>query len=333
MPEIMLSDRTFSGFYLREMEGRLHNTRAHGVDGRGFNRLENTLVYEYMIDSPSVESGERRYVLPFTNHDNGAPKNDVDHYKGLLGESLMRIIITEFMRRNHDLLGIREFAFAKGNFHPDKSDTTFLRNNEYSARHLDRYNIEVLDLARNEACAEYDGVMLYNTDRGMQDGVLVCEAKTGKVSCLGSAGSHEGRSKIKARFIDPMHSLFPEKQLDVLLMATPERLYQDRKLRIPRDNIRELSSFFEDNSIGLILSEYNVSSRLMNTVAKEIVCLKRALFLQGKRVDELRGECEDSWWLRTDGFLRLMHGRRVEAVFHNTSGDEWRQVYSKGEHP
>ena len=322
--------RTFAPYYLREYGKQLYLPRTHGVKTKGFSRLEETLVYEFSIVSPSVKDGERKYLLPFTRFDAKSPERISKHYQGLIGESVLRITITELLRRQSVALGIKEFSFSKGNFNPLLPETYALENHDYRMRHLTRYNVAVENLTRR-TLAEYDGLIHYTPSANLPEGVLICESKTGYLDTLRGANRKEGRENIHQRIIKPLHSLFPEQQKDLLLMAHPAYIFSSQKERIVNKNIASLSSFLTDQDIGLLVFTFPISSADIRSVANEIAALRKGFFPEGVPVEESLPEFPDQAYILSDDILRLIKGRRVEMMLQRLDGKNWVTVYSNEE--
>jgi hypothetical protein len=316
-------ERTFHDYYPREFEGNFYMQRTLGVESYGLRRIPGTMIYEYIIASPSAQAGERRYVLPFTKKpiiDEGLEDAIAHRYEGRIGESIMRITIVEFLRRHQQELGITSFDFAKGNFLPGTRNMVFAQNDAFAMEHVSRYNMTVFreeGQLERRPIAEYDGVLVYETKN--KKGVLVCESKIGALFGLRGAAHDHCRQKIQERIIDPLQYLFPEHELDFLVMARRNKLVRGE--HIIRQPLLDLRAYLSQAGIGLMLMPFNIPAAEMQRTAQEIVTLRRAL-------RDTPESLPDHSYVATDGLLYLLKGRQVATILQQQPSGVWMPIFT-----
>jgi hypothetical protein len=323
----------FHNYHPRDYRGKYYITHSLGVRSLGFIRIKDTLVYEYIVESPSSQDGKRWYVFPFTN-DSMTEENterQSTYFKGLIGESIMRITFMEFLRRNQNELGIKEFHFTKREHDPRivRPETPVLAgNDDYQARFRSRYNIEMIALDhRLRAVAEYDGLLFYKYARDKK-GLVICESKTGTLEHLQGMASEQGRRKAAQRYIGPICSLFPDYQKDLLLMARPDNIFDLREHRRINQNMVHLYDYLMKNGIGLILSDFNRPMAEIDRTSEEIVSVRKGFFKDGIPIVEEAPKYPDQVYIIADDVLRLIKGRRVEMILERTSDKGWRTIFT-----
>lgn len=332
--------RIFNDFYPQRLGSSFHLTRSHSVTSLGFRTLDD-FVFQYAIESPSAKQGERRYSLPFTEYilDDSIPERVNNFFQGKIGESLMRIIMNEFLRRQSDRLGLSDFGFLKWNKNPRSPNLVLAENGIYRAEHIDRYNVVVLDttnITTRTIIAEYDGVLEYSYfgTYGIRKGLFVCEAKTGDLGYLGLHNRKDQKNKnlVRKRIIEPLKVLFPEHQIDYVIMAHERNLFSIRKdtakYRKLHKGLANLYHYLLGNDIGLLLFTFNETKTSIDARAREIVDLRHAVMKNGKRIEEFAGAASDQVYLESDDDLILIKGRRIDAIYRKGSNGNLTMIYS-----
>lgn len=292
-------------------------------DGRGFvhplTHIDSRVIHYthddvlYWIDSPSSSTGERTYPLRALEDFLACEDKDVDELsflRGKVGETIARIHIEELFRRKKDYFGIEPHGFLKRN--GKNSHIPCFESGEFKAFHKDRYNVEVFSTDESPL-TEYDGVFQYTNIRNGKPGVVICEAKTGGLDYFGSVlHSQSAKEKVIKRIVEPARAFFPDADVDLLLIAPHNRMYQipSRNQVFPR--ITALHSFLQQFNIGLIALPYNQTTRDLNGLVNRVrtsKTLRNTIPTNGQKVWEKKGK-----------YVFLFKGRRLEALFLEEKG-------------
>lgn len=220
-----LENRLLKNYYPRSLNGQYYLTRNHGVKTLGFDIVKNN--YEYRIESPSVKLyNERRLLLNIKGNNNG--NEPFENYSGLIGESLMRIILKEFFRRLEEQYPSSEFTFIKSDLNPLNDNKTILENDKYILEGVTRYNQRIIDknCKKLRTVSEFDGLLQYEIGRKTK-GIVVCESKIGDIGYL--KNPENNLDEIYNKIINPIKSLFYDKEIDFLLMGTRDKIFQRKK--------------------------------------------------------------------------------------------------------
>jgi len=293
-----------------------------GIKSRGFNNIGN--CYTFSIESPSVNKyGERQYLLNYYNKGEEQSETiEINTYSGLIGESMMRIIVSELFRRISNRKRITRHEFIKTNLNPFEDKRTILTNQEYSLIGISRYNqrIVLTNDPTKSSITEYDGLFEYETQRTR--GIIICESKIGDLGYLKSEVLNE--EKIKRKIIRPITSLFPDREIDYLLMGTKEEMQQKKKYSPLKPGIIKVQEYLNKHNIGLIPLTFPETKNRINQIATSILYLNKF-----KEIYENKIPTENKF-LIDKNVIRIITGKRIDLILKKTSEHTYTVVYDSG---
>ncbi len=310
-----LESRTFSKFYPAKLDDSLYLSRSHGVTSAGFSLMPN-FFYDFGIVSPSTQGGRRRYELSFARQ---APSENMfpeDYFRGLLGESLMRIVIMEFLRQQKDALGINKFSMLK----IDPQNTVVRRSGGFSLEHQSRYNINLSTTTPNSyIVGEYDGIIEYRTAH--KKGLLVMESKTGIEGIFSNPDHH--KEGILNRYCHSLQDLFPSYEIDFLFMGIPSVLFgKYTAVRKVKDNFLALNTILHENNTGLILFNFPIKKEDFKKMANQMSKYHKL------RNEEFPTSCASTRYVENESFMWLIDGKRITKILESTGSNSWNEIYS-----
>lgn len=324
-----VKSRALKDSYPHETDDGLHIGARHGVKSYGFRVLRD-FEYEYSIKSPSHPQGVRKYTFPFLNvalrHKDH--EYEEDFYRFQIGESILRIVVTEYFRRHSKRLRIRTSGFWKD----DNGNPIRAENGRFRLVHHDRYNMNVYDNEWGESpLTEYDGVVEYTTSQG-QKGIIVCESKTGTIQFTSSQQMPEFRRKrttdptlLQKRVVEPLQDLFPDHHIDYLLMAFRGGIYQG-DLKTARPRICAIWEILKSGEIGFIPWCFPNRRRDVRQASKDILTWRKAV--DPETLEKMVQYNNDQHWIEDGDDLILVNKRRVVRILHHQPDGTWRETYS-----
>ncbi|MFP4567552.1 MAG: hypothetical protein ACLFN8_01275 [Candidatus Woesearchaeota archaeon] len=348
-----LEDRVLDEFYPVDCNltntlkiGQHHNVRSLGFEKAGSFTCPD---YYFSIQSPSVkEFRQRKYLLNYNR--NGANKTNKIIYgtfSGLMGESIMRITIKEFFRRISKKLKIDESNFIKTEKKVNNNTETkqkenieindaltldeitnnqiIIKENErYILEGISRYNQILIDknCPKQRNITEYDGLFEYKTRK--VDGLIICESKIGTLGYLRS--TEKNNKKIYRKIIEPIKSLYPEKQIDFLIMGTREEItIPTRKYKPLREGLVRLNSYLNEHDIGLIPMILPVKRQEIDNIAQTILGFNKLEKAKIQKVPQ-----ENKYLINYEtGELLIITGKRIDLIL-NLRSDPIKRVYDSG---
>ena len=304
----------FQAFYPRQLGKLFYITRSHAVKAKGFVPLSRGR-YEYEIES---EGGPRRYLMPFAPDFQKDKKFKQSSFRGLIGESLMRIVIKEWLRKNKKSLGISDYYLQKRG----TGDSSLFDTDKYSATFSSRHNLVIHSKKEHRNLWEYDGLLEYNTEEN-EEGVIICEAKTG--SLLGFENPIENRKGIIKNVVKPIRDFYPDHCIDLLLMAPEDKIITNPNTRRARKYISNLYRVLNNEGIGLIPFILPESKGTISDVAKDMALLdnrikKSEVPLEGDLSSNMRA-------IEVDGAIYLLDNSRIVKILEPTSRKSYREIY------
>lgn len=294
-------------------EGMLYLPRDHGIKSLGFKQIK-TGSYMYAIESPLLDFSHRRYFFEFSEPEHFDFENLVpDFFSGLIGEGIMRIVVTEFMRRRVAQLEIDSFDFLK-----EKNGDEVLRRNGFVLQHRNKYNIEFLKYG--ELQAEFDGLVTYT--QGRLEGVLLCEAKTGAIGKYRNPIANY--EEIMRKLVKPLHALYPDAEKKFLLMANQDALIdKDRRLQ---DGLVELTRMLEENDIGFIPFSFPNSKEEIDKIGRRICNLNKRLRKDKKAVHRKMPHPEYQAIMR-NGAIYIIKKGRIEKILEQIGDRKYQELF------
>lgn len=318
-----LESRVLQDFYPRyceESEG-LRIRQGHGVKSRGFRNIGRS--FEFTIESPSVKDyRQRKYLLNY--HRNGANSSEKikpENFAGLIGESIMRIVIKEFFRRLSRKYCLKDCDFIKTDLTPFEDRRIIKENEHYRLFGISRYNQIVMHKTELEMVCEteYDGLFEYSA--GRTQGLVICESKVGTLGYL--KANEENKKEIYKKIIKPIQSLFPERQVDFLLMGTREELQKQKKKYKPlKGGLEKLNEYLNEHNIGLIPFFMPVSRKKIDEIATSILYLNKISDLEENRIPK------ENKHLINDDIIRIITGKRIDMILKRTGQNTYSVIYS-----
>ena len=328
-----LEERILSNFYPKTCPKtkKLTFTKNHGVKSLGFRKIgpKHRPIFAYVIDSPSVEHyKERLYELNYTR--NG--RNDTERiihqtFSGLIGESLMRITLKEIFRRLEEKMPFKNTGFIKTDLNPYENKRVIRENEEYILQGISRYNQIIMDKQMMKThpdfatTTEYDGLFEY--ELGNQKGLIICESKIGDIGYLKT--SDNSKEEIYHKIIKPIQSLYPEKQVDFLLMSTKKELTEQEKYKPLQTKITRLNDYLNKHNIGLIPMIMPETNDSINRAAKSILHLSRLEKLNNEAIPATNKYIIDK------NMLIIITGKRIDFMLERTTKNNFSTVYDSGE--
>jgi hypothetical protein len=316
-----LEQRVLKDYYPRQMcnSKSLYLAKTHGVKSFGFRNTGKD--YEYTIESPSVEIyAQRKYMLNW-NRNGNYDDAKTDAYRGVIGESIMRIIVNEFFRRLNSKHYLKGKGFIKSDLNPLEDKKIILENEDYVLEGISRYNqIVRLKNSSKKSVAEYDGLFEYTS--GRINGLVICESKTGCLGYLNNAEINE--EKIINKIIKPVNSLFKDKQVDFLLMGTPDEIFQKKRNKPIKSGLVTLNEMLNKHNIGLIPMILPETRSKIEQIATSMNDMNN--------LDELREEHipKDTRYVEMNGIIRLIKGKRVELIAKRSNNNTLTILYESG---
>lgn len=344
MKRYLKSERVFTEFYPKRLEkdNRFYKTKKHNILSKGFKHIGH-LDFLYGIESPSVEDNKRFYNMSFGGDiiNTSCITNQEDFFRGIIGEKIMRIVMIEFLRRMQQQLGIKRFNIVKGNYNPKNPITNIVKNFEYSAETISRYNIAIknnnMDDKRIPIITEYDGLIKYvyeTIDKKEKNGLIVCESKTGSLDYLSATKSVEGLNKIRNRIILPLKSLFPDYDIDYVLMGTKENIMNPKNSskRIIANSIRpslsELYLFLKEHEIGFIPLLFPESRHIIKATANKIKNIKEALPEGDNSLERIIEEGKNQTYIESNGHKYLINKNKIIEILRKTDDNTYTIIFS-----
>jgi hypothetical protein len=304
-------------YYPRELEGKLYVPRDHGIRSEGFKPIKNG-KYMYSIHSKFVEDGNRRYFLEFSDVDNLDSERLVpSFFKGLIGESLMRIVVMEFMRTQSKNLSFNNFYFIK----QKNGSTVFLKNDTYSLEFFDKYNIRFI-LNSNKTISEFDGLMEYRV--GREKGVILCESKTGRLGMYDNPELNE--KEIFRKIILPLNVFYPSHHRDFLFMTHEVNIVQkDRQLK---GNLVTLKHLLDENNVGFIPFSFPDSKETISNIGKNMASLNKRLRKDQKTLDRKINYPEHEAIVKGNAIYIIKKGR-VEMILEKIGDRNYTTLFRR----
>lgn len=312
---INLESRTFAKFYPQTSDNKTYLSRSHGIKTTGFRLMPN-FFYDFGIVSPSAQDGQRRYELSFAKQ---APKDETlpeNYFRGLLGESLMRIVVMEFLRLQQKALGIKDFSMIK----IDPRLPILRKSDNFFLEHQSRYNINLYynDKPRGPI-GEYDGVIEYVSSN--KKGLLIMESKTGQEGIFSNPKHNE--KGILDRYCNSLKELFPNYEIDLLFMGTPSIImnppYHKRRLQ---SNFSSLKDILFENDTGLIMLEFPINKKDFHQMSH------RMASYHSLRSEDLPKTNTDNHYVENGRLMWFMKGKRITKILEKTDNQSWSEIYS-----
>lgn len=311
-----LESRIFSKFYPAEFEGKHYLSRSHAVKIAGFRPMPN-FSYDFGIVSPSVPDGQRRYALSFIENAPTEGNLSENYFRGLLGESIMRIVVMEFLRQKKKELGIQQFNTIIIN----PEDRVLRRSENFSLEHQTRYTTHLYKNSGRKRLliGEYDGIIEYHA--GRKKGLLIMESKTGMEGKFANPLHH--KESILERYCHSVQELFPEHEVDFLFMGTTSVLfappYRKRKLR---KNFSELKELIANKGTGLLLFEFPLQKKDFKTMAT------RMAQQHTLRREEVPTISSNNHFVENGKYIWFIKEKRITKIFERTENNTWSEIYS-----
>ena len=317
-----LEGRVLKDFYPVFFEGDLRLKQGHGVKSLGFRNVGN--AFDFSIQSPSVkEFHERKYLLNY--HKNGANSSEKiipENFSGLIGESIMRIVVKEFFRRISNEYYLKDMRFIKSNLNPFEDKRVIVENDDYLLEGLSRYNQRVFCKTDMDAgcTTEYDGLFEY--DAGFTKGLVICESKVGALGYL--KASDKNKKKIYRRIVRPIQSLFPDRQVDYLLMGSRDEILQKKKMKPLKKGLASLYFYLKEHNIGLIPFLLPESRKKIDQVATSILYLNKLGDLDEGKIPP------DNKYLVSGDVIRIIKGKRIDMILKKSGDYNYTVIYDSG---
>lgn len=308
-----LENRLFSKYYPQKSSNKQVIPYSHGVKSTGFHLMPN-FFYDMGIESPSTQGGQRHYELSFAKNisNEHLPEN---YFRGLLGESLMRIVVMEFLRRKQQKLGIKEFNIFKKN----SQENTILKSEHYALSFCSRYNTQIFNSGNNNPFGEYDGMIKYETSN--KKGLLLMEAKTGQEGLFLNPIKNE--AKITKKYCGPIKELFPNYDIDLLFMGTTGTIlksaHRNRRLK---HNFSLLNDLLYENNTGLIMFEFPISRNELLKMGRKMAKYHPL------RMEETPKLEPENHFVENGKYIWFMKGKRITRIFEKTKNNNWNELYS-----
>ena len=234
----------------------------------------------------------------------------------------MRIIVKEFFRRLSSKHYLKSEGFIKSNLNPLEDKRVILENEEYILEGVSRYN-QIVRLKKdfhNKSIAEYDGLFEYTS--GKINGLVICESKTGCIGYLNNAEINE--EKIINKIIKPVNSLFKDRQIDLLLMGTPDEIFQKKRNKPIKSGLANLNEMLNKHNIGLIPMILPETRSKIDQIAASMNDMNN--------LEELREEHipNDTRYVETNGIIRHIKGNRVVLIAKRTNNNTLTILYESG---
>jgi hypothetical protein len=334
-----LEERILSEYYPAQCSyndtlkiGQHHNVKARGFEKAGSFTCPD---YYFTIDSPSVKKfRQRKYLLNYNkNGTNKTNKIIYGTFSGLMGESIMRITIKEFFRRVDKKLGIEESDFIKTekqikNKDQDESNSktkTIIKENEqYILEGISRYNQILIDknCPKQRNITEYDGIFEYQTKK--VEGLIICESKIGALGYLRS--TEKNNKKIYRKIIEPKKSLYPEKQIDLLVMGSREEItIPTKKYKPLREGLVRLNSYLNEHEIGLIPMILPVTRQEIDNIAQTILGFNKLEKANIRKIPQ-----ENKYLINNvTGELLIITGKRIDLIL-KPENNFYKIIYNSG---
>ncbi|MCC7574552.1 hypothetical protein KO361_03085 [Candidatus Woesearchaeota archaeon] len=327
-----LENRVMREFYPVKCKktNKLTFSKNHGVRSFGFKKIgpDKKPIFTFSIESPSVEEyGIRMYSLNYNKNGTKMTENIIpETYSGLIGESIMRIIVQELFRRLHKKNPFEKFEFVKTNLNPYEDQRTIRENDYYVLRGISRYNQIVINknMLRTYSdfatTTEYDGLFEYQ--QGSTEGLIICESKIGDIGYLRT--SENSKEEIYRKIIQPIQSLYPEKQIDFLLMSTRKELAEQKKHKPLQEKVIRLNNYLNKHNIGLIPMTIPETTNSINTIAKSMLHFNRLNSIEEINVPR------DNKYIIDKNMLIIMTGKRIDMMLERTTHNSFSIVYDSG---
>lgn len=321
----------FTQFYTQKLAQYKYLPRSHGIKSNGFDfyfpkvsslNTENIAFlrgvhFSYEIESPSAKYGNRRYML--TVSDDISAKDFLDlpitHFKGFMGEQIMRITLMEFLRRKQEELGVNKFDFIKKNL----DNKNQLNSENYYSEHNSRYSISIRSREDDSVVREFDGILKYDNNT-FNPGIIACEAKTGCLEYIANCETQYGRRKVKKMVINPLQEMFEGQNIDFLLMAQKDEIFSNINDRRLKSKISNMVDYFSDNNIGVLLFEYNESKSIFNSIATQMSNFRKSIFENKDQIENLQHDQINQNWFEDDKYMYILKGKRFERILEKTNG-------------
>lgn len=311
-----LESRTFAKFYPAILDDKSYLSRSHGVKSAGFRLMPN-FYYDFGIYSPSAQNNERRYELSFIKHapiEEALPEN---YFRGLLGESLMRIVTMEFLRQQQQSLGIKEFSMIK----IDKEQPVLRKSKEFSLEHISRYTVNLYKHDQStHLVGEYDGMIQYTTFTNKK-GLLIMESKTGKEGIFKNPHYHQ--SGVLDRYCHSVNNLFPDHEIDFLFMGTTDivfsRPHDKRKLR---PNFSSLKSMLSEYNVGLIMFEFPLKQESFKVMGQNMANYHTL------RNEDIPLDSSQNKFVQNGKFMWLIRDKNIVKILERKDTNVWQEIYS-----
>ncbi len=293
--------------------------QGHGVKPLGFRNLGRN--FEFSVHSPSVPIyRERKYLLDYhKNGENSGENIKPDNFAGLLGESIMRIVVSEFFRRVQRKQLLKDIGFIKTDLNPYEDNRIIRENDEYRLLGISRYNQIVLDKTIPEMYCqtEYDGLFTYTA--GRTKGLIICESKVGNLGYL--KAKENGQEEIYRKIIKPIKSLFPDRQLDFLLMGARDELQQKKKYKPLKTGVKKLNEYLNEHDIGFIPFFLPVTRRRIDMIASTILYLNKTNNLEPHLAPS------DTRYIVDGQYALFVKGKRVEHIIKRVKPTRYEVIY------
>jgi hypothetical protein len=213
------------------------------------------------------------------------------------------------------------FKFIKANFNPQTKNNTILENERYLLEGISRYNLTIRDKRKvnNRNIVEFDGVIEYSQGLNKK-GIIICESKIGRLGYFNIGEDKE--EKIYHKIIEPIASLFPNHDIDLLLMGTKEEILLKSKYNPLRKGLEKLNSILNKHNIGLIPFIFSESREKIDNIASSLIILNE---IKNENYDTIP---EENRYIISNGIIRLIKGKRIELILNKTGENTYKVIYS-----
>lgn len=310
-----LEDRTFSQYYPKLFNKQYCLPKTHGVKISNFRLMPN-FFYDFGIYSPSAQGGQRRYELSFAKQ---APKGESlpeNYFRGLLGESIMRIVFMEFLRNKKQALGIKEFSMIKNN----PSISLIKESKNYYLEYQSRYNANLYEINNVFGpVGEYDGLTEYTKINGKK-GLVVMESKTGVEGVF--ANPEKNKYKLLERYAYSLKELYPEHEIDLLFMGNKDRLISPKsKNLVLNSRFSSLTNILEKEDVGTILFSFPINKQELNKMGT------RMSNYHSLRQEEIPSMDSNNRFVENGKYIWFLKGKRISKIIEKNENNSWIEIF------